>query len=202
MLKNATPCEIMCDNTIDVYPCDAPFVCDTFVIHYNVESTSPALMYTCWGSESSQPACMQIIHHICECLSDLHATGYVHRDLKPENVMWLPSQNRWTLIDLGCAARIGEPAPLGFANKNLRYCAPEVARANMLTQQSLEATSALDMWSVGVIAVEIFSGASPLPASQPHEKVHSALSHVTPMYCLATLYSPPIILYLKPSRKL
>ena len=44
---------------------------------------------------------VQIIHHICECLSDLHSSGYAHRDLKPGNIMWLPSQNRWTLIDFG-----------------------------------------------------------------------------------------------------
>ena len=46
--------------------------------------------------------CLQIIHHICECLRDLHEAGYAHRDLKPGNIMWLPSQNRWTLIDFGC----------------------------------------------------------------------------------------------------
>ena len=69
---------------------------------------------------------MQIIHHICECLSDLHAAGYVHRDLKPGNIMWLPSQNRWTLIDFGCAAKVGRPSGMGFS---IAYAAPEVAKA-------------------------------------------------------------------------
>jgi serine/threonine protein kinase len=50
----------------------------------------------------------------------------VHRDLKPGNVMWLPRENRWTVIDFGCAARTGEHARLGFS---LTYAAPEVITA-------------------------------------------------------------------------
>lgn len=57
----------------------------------------------------------QVIHHIAERLQDLHAAGYCHRDLKPGNVMWLPRRNRWTLIDFGCAALIGEEASIGYS---------------------------------------------------------------------------------------
>ena len=57
----------------------------------------------------------QVIHHIAERLQDLHAAGYCHRDLKPGNVMWPPRRNRWTLIDFGCAALIGEEASIGYS---------------------------------------------------------------------------------------
>ncbi|NJR42330.1 MAG: phosphotransferase, partial [Akkermansiaceae bacterium] len=53
---------------------------------------------------------MQVLTHVAERLKDLHAAGYVHRDIKPGNIMWLPRKNRWTLIDFGCAARIGSKA--------------------------------------------------------------------------------------------
>ena len=46
-----------------------------------------------------------MIHQLAMRLKELHAVGYVHRDLKPGNVMWLPRENRWTVIDFGCAAR-------------------------------------------------------------------------------------------------
>jgi eukaryotic-like serine/threonine-protein kinase len=120
-------------------------------------------------SRGACKSCMQIINHISECLADLHEAGYVHRDLKPGNIMWLPSQNRWTLIDFGCAARIGEEAPAGFS---LMYAAPEVVQAHFRDKRStLRATTKLDVWSVGVIAVELFSGRPPLRILQGQDTV-------------------------------
>ena len=115
----------------------------------------------------------QIVHHICECLEDLHKAGYVHRDLKPANIMWLPSQNRWTLIDFGCAARIGTEARMGFS---LAYAAPEVVRAYFREQKTtITATAALDAWSVGVVAVELFSGSPALNLFHGQDKVWNLL---------------------------
>jgi serine/threonine protein kinase len=130
--------------------------------------------------------CMHIIQHICECLTDLHQADYVHRDLKPGNIMWLPSQNRWTLIDFGCAARIGEVARTGFS---LMYAAPEVVMSHFREKsQTLRAAPALDVWSVGVIAVELFSGRPPLQIFQGQEQV----SHLTVTSSWASHYQREI----------
>ena len=77
-----------------------------------------------------------MIHHLAMRLKDLHALGYVHRDLKPGNVMWLPRENRWTVIDFGCAARTGERARLGFS---VAYAAPEVISAYRAGEHSMVA---------------------------------------------------------------
>lgn len=69
---------------------------------------------------------VQMLHHLATRLEELHGMGYTHRDLKPGNVMWLPSKNRWTIIDFSCAARTGDMAKLGFT---LGYAAPEVISA-------------------------------------------------------------------------
>lgn len=113
-----------------------------------------------WAKRSNrkldQFTCMQILHHICECLLNLHDAGYVHRDLKPANIMWLPRQNRWTLIDFGCAAMIGTMARAGFS---LGYAAPEVVQAAIRDKKTtIKASTALDAWSLGVLAVELFTG--------------------------------------------
>jgi serine/threonine protein kinase len=69
---------------------------------------------------------VQMILQLALRLRELHALGYVHRDLKPGNVMWLPRENRWTLIDFGCVARTGFNARLALS---IKYAAPEVIAA-------------------------------------------------------------------------
>jgi eukaryotic-like serine/threonine-protein kinase len=85
----------------------------------------------------------------------MHEAGFVHRDLKPANVMWLPRENRWTIIDFGCAARIGKPAPLSFT---LAYAAPEVVHTLEMGMKTIKGTPALDSWSLGVMAFELLTG--------------------------------------------
>jgi hypothetical protein len=51
---------------------------------------------------------------------------HCHRDIKPGNIMLLHRKNRWTLIDFGTVAAIGELAGLSFT---LHYTAPEAVEA-------------------------------------------------------------------------
>jgi serine/threonine protein kinase len=85
----------------------------------------------------------------------MHEAGFVHRDLKPANVMWLPRANHWTVIDFGCAARIGALPLLSFT---LACAAPEVVLAFEMGAKSIESSPALDAWSLGVMAFELFTG--------------------------------------------
>ena len=99
---------------------------------------------------------MQVLSNVALRLAVMHETGFVHRDVKPANVMWLPRENRWTVIDFGCSARIGEVAPLSFT---LAYAAPEVVEAHEEGRGAVRATEALDAWSLGVMAFELLTGA-------------------------------------------
>ena len=79
---------------------------------------------------------MQLINQLAIRLREIHRLGYVHRDLKPGNVMWLPRENRWTIIDFGCVARTGTAARLGFS---MAYAAPEVIAAYRRGEQTMVA---------------------------------------------------------------
>lgn len=106
--------------------------------------------------------------HIANRLVDLHSAGYVHRDLKQSNVMWQPQLNRWTLIDFGLVARIGEPAKMGFS---LGFAAPEVVIAFRKGESSVIASEAMDAWSLGVLAVELFTNDVGIDLMQGTEQV-------------------------------
>ena len=112
--------------------------------------------------------CIQVLTHIAERLKDLHEAGFVHRDIKPGNIMWLPRTNRWTLIDFGCAARTGTVARTGFS---LHYVAPEALAAYTLGERELTVTEALDAWSLGVLACELFSGRPVFDPLRPRDEV-------------------------------
>eukprot|EP00892_Ulva_mutabilis_P002522 jgi/Ulvmu1/12270/UM087_0004.1 len=97
---------------------------------------------------------LQVIIHIAQKLEQLHAAGWVHRDLKPGNAIWLPSKNTWTLIDFGCAARIGEEAGMSFS---LYYAPPEVIVAYKERRRTILADPSADVWALGVIIWELLT---------------------------------------------
>ena len=109
-----------------------------------------------------------VLVHVATRLRDMHAAGYVHRDVKPGNIMLLPRKNSWTVIDFGCTARTGEPAPLSFT---VQYAPPEVIDAYLAKHKSIVATEAMDAWAMGVVAFELLTGAPAFAPFTPKEKV-------------------------------
>ena len=92
---------------------------------------------------------------MAQCLSQLHARGWVHRDLKPGNIIFLPSAGSWTLIDFGLAGRTGQPPPRGHTPG---YAAPEVVAAHEADRPPPLADPSTDAWALGVMAFELLTG--------------------------------------------
>uniref|UniRef100_A0A8C6WW01 U2AF homology motif (UHM) kinase 1 n=1 Tax=Neogobius melanostomus TaxID=47308 RepID=A0A8C6WW01_9GOBI len=95
-----------------------------------------------------------------EALSFLRREGYVHADLKPRNILWSADDQCFKLIDFGLSFKEG--------NQDVKYIqtdgyrAPEAELRNSLAQAGVElgghCTAAVDLWSLGIVLLEMFSG--------------------------------------------
>ncbi len=96
------------------------------------------------------------ILQICGAIKFLHNENVIHRDLKPENI--LIKNNRLVLADLGIAhfenSSITSKSDL-LANRG--YAAPE----QKIKGSSKDTTTAVDIFSIGLIINEIFTSKKP-----------------------------------------
>lgn len=77
--------------------------------------------------------------------------------------MWLPRKKHWTIIDFGIAAQIDSFAETGFS---LFYGAPEAIAGYKAGKKGLNAKAALDCWSLGILAIEMFTAKQPFDVMQ------------------------------------
>jgi hypothetical protein len=116
----------------------------------------------------------EIAYDMAEALEFVHANGVVHRDIKPSNILLVDYgtssfRTRARLTDFGIAldsesARLtSDEATTGTA----AYLSPEQARR-------LEVTSATDVYSLGLVLLQCFTGTLAFPG----EPVESALARL------------------------
>ncbi|MBK7074494.1 MAG: serine/threonine protein kinase [Myxococcales bacterium] len=118
---------------------------------------------------------------IVDALAAAHAKGIVHRDLKPDNV-FLHDDGRGPvvkLLDFGIAKLLGsddqraERTRTGYLMGTPAYMSPEQARGKDVDHRS-------DVYSLGVIAFELFAGAQPFEHETPMDLVVAHLQEVPP----------------------
>lgn len=99
---------------------------------------------------------LDILLNITVGLRELHQAAVIHRDLKPDNV--LHHEGRWKLADFGIArdTELGTQVPTFLGAGTLAYMAPETWRGESPTFKT-------DLYSLGCLAVELFTGAPPFP---------------------------------------
>jgi eukaryotic-like serine/threonine-protein kinase len=102
---------------------------------------------------------LQVSKQLCRGLAAVHVGGMVHGDVKPENVMVLPN-GLVKLMDFGLARRAGfESAEGGTVAGTPDYMSPEHARGAELDERS-------DLYAVGVLMFELFTGKTPFEAEE------------------------------------
>jgi eukaryotic-like serine/threonine-protein kinase len=111
---------------------------------------------------------LRIAFQICRALAAAHASGVVHRDMKPENVFLqrtADGEEIVKIVDFGIAQlRTNEEAAAGASKRRLtrtgmifgtpEYMSPEQAGGR-------HADARADVYAVGIILYEMFTGAVP-----------------------------------------
>lgn len=117
---------------------------------------------TTWADEHDLPinARLDLFERVCEAVTYAHRHLVVHRDLKPSNIL-VAKDGDVKLLDFGIARLLEErpdtTAPLtrpGFRILTPEYSAPEQLRSE-------PATTATDVYSLGVVLHELLVGHRP-----------------------------------------
>ena len=93
---------------------------------------------------------LEIARKLCAGLAAAHDKGVLHRDLKPANIM-LDGRGNVLITDFGLAVLSGEVADHEIRHGTPAYMAPEQLAGHEVTAKS-------DLYSLGLVLYEIFSG--------------------------------------------
>jgi hypothetical protein len=94
-------------------------------------------------------------------LAAAHTKGVLHRDFKPANIM-IDSQGEVRIMDFGLAAVVSELDAGDVRSGTPAYMAPEQLAGKEATKQS-------DLYSLGLVLFELFTGKPPFPAQDLRE---------------------------------
>jgi serine/threonine-protein kinase len=118
----------------------------------------------------------QVLHDVTSALAAAHAQGIVHRDVRPANVLWDEDSESAHLTDFGIAAllatggdEVTRLTKTGQMVGDPRYLSPEQLLDKDLTELA-------DMYAVGVLGYELFTGEGPYDAKTNTQWITAHLS--------------------------
>ncbi|MFN2598404.1 MAG: protein kinase [Pyrinomonadaceae bacterium] len=114
----------------------------------------------------------EIARQVCAGLAAAHKTGVLHRDLKPANVM-IDDEGRARVTDFGLAAIAEEIGGNDAFSGTPAYMSPEQLAGKELTTRS-------DIYSLGVVLYELFTGKRAFEAATLPELLRLRQSDAAP----------------------
>jgi len=138
-----------------------------------------------------------ILRQLLSALQEAHRVGIFHRDLKPQNIM-VDVNNRAFIMDFGISVseEVNRLTETGMLVGTPRYMAPEQFGNRNVDHRS-------DIYSMGIIMFEMFTGRLPFEANTPASVMYAHLhgSLMKPTEVLSTIPAPLERIILKAMEK-
>jgi serine/threonine-protein kinase len=115
-----------------------------------------------------QDKALEIARRLCAGLAAAHDKGVIHRDLKPANIM-LDGQGQVRVMDFGLAAFAAQASDVRSGTP--AYMAPEQKAGREVTARS-------DIYSLGVLVHEIYTGKRPSEKGSSKTELDPAVASV------------------------
>ena len=118
-----------------------------------------------------------IVFKCAKALDYAHKQGVIHRDIKPTNILLTPTQDV-KIADFSIAhiarSDMSDTMPMGFVGSP-RYMSPEQIQEDEITHQT-------DLFSLGIVAYELFTGHHPFGGESFSSLIHKVINEdPTPM---------------------
>ncbi|KAA6396604.1 MAG: putative MAP kinase kinase family domain protein [Streblomastix strix] len=120
-----------------------------------------------WNLKDRKKKSFKVIFHTLTGLGYLHSQGIIHRNLKPENI-FVDKDGTTKMGDFGLAVKMMTKSYIKAA-RTKDYTPPEAIESNKMTFQS-------DIWSLGVILVELLTGKHPYEGKTQDETMKNISS--------------------------
>ena len=139
-----------------------------FVMDF-VEGTDLSMIIEEDGYDANQK--LDVIIQVCKALSYAHKNGVIHRDIKPANIL-IDSERHVLVSDFGIAQFFDRGIEEGRFTKHGAIMGTPSYMSPEQKMSSREVTVSSDLFSLGVLMYELFTGDKPLGYFKPPSKIN------------------------------